>query len=240
MRRINQSSLPDATLAVVHVPAQLVPRFIALPASSGQFHFIMLEDLIQRHLPEFYPGYEILSCHTMRVTRGADLQLADENPKNLLASIEHSVRKRRMEAAVRLQYDHTFPAAILDRFVQELELQPGELYAEGGFAAFADLFQLYTAVNIPRLKDPPHLPRRLPAFENLQDVWGAIRKEDILVHHPYHSFDAVTHFVEAAADPKDSSAKPSLRILCSQAASERDGQVGWPGVITSLLGASCC
>src|SRR5262245_36185093 len=75
MRRMSQSSLPEATLAVVHVPAQVVPRFIAVPASSGQFHFIMLEDLIQRHLPEFYPGYEILSCHAIRVTRGADLPL---------------------------------------------------------------------------------------------------------------------------------------------------------------------
>src|SRR5262245_18893219 len=143
MRRINQSHLPEATLSVVHIPAQVVPRFIALPAPPGQFHFVMLEDAIQCHLPQLYPGYEILSCHAVRVTRGADLQLAEENPKNLLASIERGVRQRRMGATVRLQYDRTLPTEILDQFVHELELQPSELYAEGGFAAFADLFQLY-------------------------------------------------------------------------------------------------
>src|SRR5262245_10433490 len=211
MRRINQSHLPEATLSVVHIPAQVVPRFIALPAPPGQFHFVMLEDAIQCHLPQLYPGYEILSCHAVRVTRGADLQLAEENPKNLLASIERGVRQRRMGATVRLQYDRTLPTEILDQFVHELELQPGELYAEGGFAAFADLFQLYTAVDLPRLKDRPLLPHRVPAFATAQDVWGAIRSQDILVHHPYHSFDAVTRFVDAAAtDPHVMAIKMTL------------------------------
>lgn len=211
MRRIDQSNLPEATLSVVHLPAQVVPRFVALPAPPGQFHFVMLEDVIQHYLPQLYPAYEILSCHAVRVTRGADLQLAEENPKNLLASIERGVRKRRMGEAVRLQYDRTLPAGVLTQFVQELELQPDELYAEGGFAAFADLFQLYSAVDLPRLKDRPLPPHRVPAFDDARGVWGAIRTEDILVHHPYHSFDAVTQFVAAAAsDPKVLAIKMTL------------------------------
>ena len=176
----------------------------------------MLEDVIQDHLPQLYPGYEILSCHAVRVTRGADLQLVEENPKDLLTSIERGVRKRRMGEAIRLQYDHSLPANLRDQLVQELALQTEDLYAESGFAAFADLFQLYTAVDHPRLKDRPLPPQRVPAFENVRNVWEAIRKEDILVHHPYHSFDAVTRFVEAAAsDPKVLAIKMTLYRVSS-------------------------
>jgi polyphosphate kinase len=71
LRRINQSNLPEAQLSIVHIPTHVVPRFIAIPAPAGQFHFVMLEDVIQFHLPQLYPGYEILSCHAVRVTRVA-------------------------------------------------------------------------------------------------------------------------------------------------------------------------
>ena len=198
------SQLPSTALSVVHIPAQVVPRFIALPASAGEFVFMLLEDVIRLHLTRLYQGYEILSCHAVRVTRDAEMSLEAETPldrnSDLLTMIEQGVRERRMGIAVRLQYDPELPASILEKLVEELELTPADLYTGEGFTAFADLFQLYSAVDLPRLKDRPLVPLPAPAFDNAPDVWSAIRGGDILVHHPYQSFRAVTHFVEAAAE----------------------------------------
>lgn len=209
------SQLPETALSVLHIPVQVVSRFISLPASPGEFAFIMLEDVIRLHLPRLYHGYEILSCHAVRVTRDAEMSLEAEMPLgrdgDLLASIEQGVRERRMGMAVRLQYDQNLPANILATLVDELELDPEDLYPGEGFTAFADLFQLYSSVDLPRLKDRPLVPLPVPALESAPDAWIAIRGGDILVHHPYQSFRAVTHFVEAAAeDPKVLAIKMTL------------------------------
>lgn len=205
------SHLPNASLSVVHLPAQVVPRFIALPTSAGQYAFILLEDVIRLHLPQLYRGYEIVSCHALRVTRDADIQLPLGRTQDLLTTIEQSVRERRMGTAVRLQYDEDLPAEVLASFVAELELQPEDLYPSEGFSAFTDLLQLYSAIDLPRLKDRPLPQLPVLAFENVPDVWSAIRSGDILVHHPYHSFKAVTRFIEEAAeDPKVLAIKMTL------------------------------
>jgi polyphosphate kinase len=196
------SALPHSALSVVHIPSQVLPRFIALPDPAGRHIFMLLEDVIRLHLPTVYNGYEILSSHAIRVTRDADLQ-PPGRPDDLLASIEESLRERRLGTAVRLQYDADLPPDILGRLLDELELSPEDLYEGEGFTAFSDLFQLYAALDVPRLKDRPLPPHPVRAFESAADIWSAIRARDVLVHHPYHSFDAVTRFVrEAAIDPK--------------------------------------
>src|SRR5262249_33652076 len=131
--------------------------------------------------------------------------------EDLLTAIEESLRDRRMGTAVRLQYDVNLPAAILATIVEELELEPADLYEARGFIAFADLFQLYAAVDLPQLKDRPLTPQPLPASETAPARWPAIRGGDVLAHHPYHSFDAVPRFVhEAAIDPKVLAIKMTL------------------------------
>jgi polyphosphate kinase len=116
-----------------------------------------------------------------------------------------------MGTAVRLQYDGDLPPEILATIVRELELEAGDLYEARGFIAFADLLQLYAAVDLPRLKDRPLAPHPVAAFEAAPDMWSAIRAGDVLVHHPYHAFDAVTRFVhDAAVDPKVLAIKMTL------------------------------
>src|SRR6266478_10182974 len=204
------SALPHSALSVIHIPSQVVPRFVALPDPAGRQVFMLLEDVIRMHLPGIYNGYDILSSHAIRVTRDAVLQ-PPGRPDDLLASIEESLRERRLGTAVRLQHDGDLPPDILATLLDELELSPEDLYEDEGFAAFADLFQLYATVDVSRLKDRPQPPHPVPAFESASDVWSAIRARDILVHHPYHTFDAVTRFVrEAAADPKVLAIKMTL------------------------------
>jgi len=205
------SLLPDTQLALVHVPSQVVPRFVALPSPAEQHHFMLLEDVVRLFLPRLYQGYDVLSCHAIRVTRDAAIDGARAQAADLLSHVEAGLRERRMASAVRLQYDHDLPPDVLSVLLPELELESSELYPGEGFTAFADLFQLYAALDLPDLKDRPLRALPVPAFENAPDLWTAIRRGDVLVHHPYQSFDVVTRFVqEAALDPKVLAIKMTL------------------------------
>ncbi|PYO10750.1 MAG: RNA degradosome polyphosphate kinase, partial [Candidatus Rokuibacteriota bacterium] len=158
IRPSTPSALPVGTLSVIHIPSQILPRFVALPDPSGKHVFMLLEDVIRQHLPSIYHGDDVLSSHSIRVTRDADLQ-ARGGPEDLLASIEEGVRERRLGTAVRLQYDADLPSDILAMLLDELELSPADLCEGEGFTAFSDLFQLYTALDLPRLKDRPLPPQ---------------------------------------------------------------------------------
>src|SRR5437899_8927551 len=210
IRPSTPSALLASSLSVIHIPSQVLPRFVALPDSTGKHVFMLLEDVIRQHLPSIYNGDDVLSSHTIRVTRDADLH-ARGGPEDLLTSIEEGVRERRLGTAVRLQYDADLPSDILAMLRAELELSPEDRCEGEDFTAFSDLFQLYTALDLPRLKDRPLPPQPVPAFASALDIWTAIRAGDVLVHHPYHAFDAVTRFVrEAAVDPKVLAIKMTL------------------------------
>ncbi len=205
------SRLPHTDLSVVHIPMHVAPRFIALPTREGQYAFVLLEDALRQYLPRLYHGFEILSCHAIRVTRDADFLIARRRDEDLLGAIEQGVRERRMGDAVRLQYDPDLPSPIVAKLIEELDLAPEDLYPGQGFTAFTDLLQLYTSVNAARLKDRPQAPISIPAFDRGPDIWSAIRSGDVLAFHPYQSFDAVTRFVEEAAkDPKVLAIKMTL------------------------------
>jgi polyphosphate kinase len=204
------SRLPHTDLSIVHIPTQVAPRFISLPSRDGQHAFVLLEDGLRHHLPRLYHGFEILSCHAIRVTRDADFGISRRD-EDLLATIEQGIRERRMGDAVRLQYDPDLPREIVVQLIEELELGAEDLYPGTGFTAFTDLFQLYAAVNAPRLKDRPRTPLAIPPFDRAQDIWSAMRAGDLMVFHPYQSFDVVTRFVEEAAkDPKVLAIKMTL------------------------------
>src|SRR5262249_19244287 len=140
LRLTEPSVLPSTSLAVIHIPAQVIPRFIRLPGAPGEHNFMLLEDVIRLNLSRLYHGYEILSSHSIRVTRAAAPQTQRwRTDEDLLKQIEQSLRERRMGDAMRLQYDSELPAEVLARLVEELELEPADLYAGEGFTAFTDL-----------------------------------------------------------------------------------------------------
>jgi polyphosphate kinase len=205
------SPLPQTELSIVHIPAQVVTRFIQLPTKEGQYAFVLLEDVLRHYLSRFYHGFEILSTHAVRVTRDAEFGVVRRRDEDLLMAIEQGIRERRMGDAVRLQYDPDLPKELLTQLVEELELTGEDLYPGRGFTAFTDLFQLYAAVNIPRLKDRPQTPLPVTSFDRAPDIWNAIRSGDAMVFHPYQSFDCVTRFVEEAAkDPRVLAIKMTL------------------------------
>jgi polyphosphate kinase len=205
------SAFPAARFVVVHLPSHVVPRFVPLPSAPGQQAFMLLEDVVRLHLPSLYHDYSVASCHAVRVTRDAEIAPDEAGTQDLLAGVEASLLVRRMGSAVRLQYDVDLPADVRAILVDELGLDHDDLYPGAGFTAFADLFQLYAAADAPRLKEAPLPPWPVAAFASAPDVWSAIRAGDVLVHHPYQTFDVVTRFVEAAAvDPKVLAIKMTL------------------------------
>ncbi len=196
------SSAPSRdSLSVIHIAGHGLPHFVVVPETAGRHAFMLLDDVIRPYLPSLYAGDEVLSSHVIRVTRDADLPPRGR-PRDLLASIEEGLLERRLGAAVRLQHDADLPSDIVASLVEELELEPADLYPGESLTALEALLTLYDAVDMPRLKDRPRPARAVPAFAGGSDIWSAMRAQDILVHHPYHAFDAVTRFVrEAAVDP---------------------------------------
>jgi polyphosphate kinase len=210
------SPLPHSELSILHLPGHVVARFIQLPAKDGQYAFILLEHVLRHFLPRLYQGFDILSAHAIRVTRDAEFGVVRRRNEDLLMTIEQGVRERRMGDAVRLQYDPDLPKNLLGQLVEELELSSADLYPARGFTAFTDLFQLYQSVNLPKLKDRLQAPLSFSCFERGHDLWAAIRSGDVMIFHPYQSFDAVTHFVEEAAkDPKVLAIKMTLYRVSS-------------------------
>jgi len=197
-------NLPVSGLAVIHVPTFGSPRFLRVPSLPGRHAFVMLEDVVRMHIEQVFQGYVIRNCHALRVTRDSDLPVEEDPGEDLMKLVEENLRSRRRGAVVRLQYEEGLSPSLLETLIQELELAPEDLYPTRGFAAFSDLMQLYTQLDFPRLKEPAWPPVPVSQLELHTSIFEAIAKHDILLMHPYQSFDdSVVRFVrEAADDPK--------------------------------------
>src|SRR3989475_4814327 len=125
IRPSTPSALRVSSLSVIHIPSQVLPRFVALPDPTGRHVFMLLEDVIRQHLPSVYNGDHVLSSHAIRLTRDADPHTRGGH-EDLLASIEEGVRERRLGTAVRLQYDADLPPDILATLLDEPELSPDD------------------------------------------------------------------------------------------------------------------
>jgi len=193
-------ALPRATRCVIHLPAAGLPRFLRVPGPGHRF--VLLEDVVRAHLDQVLSNYEVRSASVIRVTRDAEFDLPEDDAaaEDLLQQVQQGVRSRRLGDAVRLQYEADLSPDLLELLCHELELDPIDLYPTTGPTGLTDVMQLYGALDLPELRDPVHHPRPVPGFEPDADVFATIRAGDVLVHHPYQDFDAVTRFVEAAAD----------------------------------------
>ncbi len=204
--------LPASELSFIHVPTGLATRFLRVPSPPDTHAFVMLEDAVQHHLSRLFRGYTVKNCHAIRVTRDSDLPVEEDPSEDLLKTVEESLRDRRRGAVVRLQYEHGISAKVLDLLIEEMDLSPEDLYPTMGLTAFSDLMQLYGQLDLPTLKDSPLPPLPVPQLEQSGSIFDAISRNDILLNHPYQSFDdSVVRFVrEAAEDPKVLAIKMTL------------------------------
>jgi polyphosphate kinase len=188
--------------ARVKVPP-LLPRFVVLP--DGE-RYVPLEQVIAAHLDRLFPGMEIEQHHAFRVTRNADLTLEEEEADDLLAAVEIELRRRRFGRAVRLEIDAAVSDEVRELLQRELVLADDDVYEHVAPLDLAGLWAVH-GLDRPDLKDPPYTrvtPARLSADDGERvDTFAALRRGDILVHHPYESFrTTVEEFVrQASTDP---------------------------------------
>jgi polyphosphate kinase len=197
-------------LGVLTVPRAL-PRFIRLPATEGRDDFIFLHDLIERNAAGMYRGYEILSRAAFRVTRNSNLYFQEEESRSLLETVRTELHNRRKGDAVRLEIDSGADAEIVERLRTNFELDESLVYRVDGPVNLSRVMTLYGASTSPDLKFRPFVPRELRLHRKSANLFDELRHRDILLHHPFDSYDGVVGFIEAAAqDPSVVSIKQTL------------------------------
>ncbi|WP_181536524.1 RNA degradosome polyphosphate kinase [[Anoxybacillus] calidus] len=192
-------------LAIVQVPSVL-NRFIPLPSDDGRLCYVLLEDVITTHIDVLFQGYKVVSVTQFRITRNADLTIHEEGARDLLKEIEKELKKRKWGAAVRLEMSkNDYDQFILKYLLDELEIHEKDIYEIDGPLDLTFLFDFYDELS--KFKENliyealiPQPPKDLGSDE---DIFEKASEQDILLHHPYESFEPVIDFVSDAADDPD-------------------------------------
>jgi polyphosphate kinase len=204
-----RESATETAFGVVQVPMML-PRLLPVtgvvrPNGAPAKHaFVLLEDLIARHVPTIFPGTRIKGVYVFRVTRNFDLEIDEEEALDLLQTIQQELRKRERGNAVRLEISGESREGSIARLVKALKLDPErDVYRTSGMLNIWDLMQIVSRDERRDMRDEPYAPHVLPPLRDTDDVFATIREGDVLVHHPYESFESVVDFISRAADDPD-------------------------------------
>jgi polyphosphate kinase len=191
----------DTGIAIVKAP-RVLPRIIKIPrdVSGGDNDFVMLSSVIHAHLHDLFPGREVVNYSQFRVTRDADLWIDEEEVKNLRQALKGELPERQFGSAVRLEVAEACPPEIAQFLLQQFDLTEGDLYRCDGPVNVARLSSLIDQVDIDELKFEPFVPGLPDRLRDAPDILAAIRRQDILLHHPYQSFEPVVEFIRCAAD----------------------------------------
>ncbi len=201
----------EIELAMVQVPSVL-PRIMEIPESSGVRKVMLLEQIIQRNIHKLFLNYDIVCCYPFRVGRNADLSIDEDEAEDLLKEIEKQLKRRQWGQAIRLEIEKGFDKRLLKIITCELGVEDREVYTIDGPLDLTFLMKMYGMEGFDYLKEHGYdSPAPVPQLPADRDIFECIREGDILMHHPYESFDPVVRFVEtAASDPKVLAIKQTL------------------------------
>lgn len=203
--RARSSGESEPLHAIVQVP-RMVPRLILMPRGQGEdepWDYIYLASLIKNHIAELFPGLKLEGVHAFRVTRNSDLYIDEEEAENLLRTIEQELRRSSRGDAVRLEVEPDCPKDFQELLLEFFDLAAPDLYKLDGPLSLTHLAPLITNDAFGKLKDRPFQPARDPALPPRVDIFEVMRRQDVLLHHPYESFDPIVELIEAAArDPQ--------------------------------------
>lgn len=189
--------------ALMKIPHAKVPRFIELPSHEGKYYIMFSDDMIRENLSTIFPGYEIDSCYSIKISRDADIYLEETAGKDIIEDIRKKVKKRKIGDLSRFMYDRAMPDDFLSFVCDAFGIHEDDLVVGGRYLNLQDLATLPN----PRgkmLEQHPPIPMRVPFLDEAGSVFKAIKKRrDVLLHFPYQSFDYLIRFLmEAAFDPK--------------------------------------
>ena len=201
----------ELEFATVQVPSVL-PRIVRLPdAKDGSQVVILLEEIIERNMQQLFLSYNIICAHPYRLMRNADLTIDEDEAADLLKEIQKQLKKRQWGEAIRLEIEADSDKRILNRLKKELDIHAGDIYEINGPLDLTFLMKMYGLDGFDHLKLRKYIPQTNPALMNEDDIFTNIRRGDILLHHPYESFDPVVNFIKKAArDPEVLAIKQTL------------------------------
>jgi polyphosphate kinase len=209
LRPKRRSSGPQV-LGVVTVPRALA-RFVRLPSGNGGNDYLLLQDLIAQHLAGMYRGYEVLASASFRVTRNSNLYFEEEEARSLLETIRVELHNRRKGDAVRLEIETGAHPEIVERLRVNFELEEDQVFRSQGPVNLSRLMFFYDDVQRPDLKFQHFTPKPFILSRKSTSVFDELRHRDILLHHPYDSYDPVVDFIQQGArDPAVVSMKQTL------------------------------
>jgi polyphosphate kinase len=196
LRRRRRSAI--AYTGVVTVPRAL-PRLVRLP-SENTADFIFLADLVAHHAQDMYRGYDIISSAPFRVTRNSNLYLQEEEARSVLESVRAELHNRRKGDAVRMEIEADADPEIIERLRSVFGLDPWQVFPVNGPVNLSRLFHVYDETPRADLKYRSFTPRELRLTAKSQNLFEELRRHDVLLHHPYDSYDAVVSFIDSAAE----------------------------------------
>lgn len=188
--------------AMVQVPAGL-PRIVELPDSEEGRRVILLEEIIERNMNALFLNYDIVSAHPFRIMRNADFTLDEEEAVDLLEEIQKQLKKRQWGEVIRLEVEEKVDKRLLKILKRELEVGSGDIYEINGPLDLTFLMKMYGLSGFDHLKAASYTPQPVPALMNDDDIFTNIRNGDILLNHPYQTFQPVVDFVQKAAKDPD-------------------------------------
>ena len=198
----------ETEFATVQVPSVL-PRFVRLPGEQDTI--ILLEEIIERNIDKLFLNYDILCAYPYRIMRNADLSIDEEDAADLLKEIEKQLKKRQWGQAIRLEVQGNIDKQLLKKLKSELNITDSDIYRIDGPLDLTFLMKMYGSFDYGKLKTPKYVPAPVPELMNGKNIFEAIREGDILLHHPYQTFDPVVDFVrQAANDPSVLAIKQTL------------------------------
>lgn len=195
--------------ATVQIPS-ILPRMVFLPTKNKVFRIFLLEDLISMHINDLFLGHEIISVNPYRIIRNADLTIEEEEAEDLLREIENSIRQRKWGQAVKLEVRNNVEDDLCSYLTEELDIHQKDVYYQNGPLNLSFLMGLYNLPGFDQLKDPKFTPVNKDIFKG-RNIFSVIKEQDVLLHHPYDSFNPVLDFIDQAAkDPKVLAIKQTL------------------------------
>ena len=205
----------ELEFAMVQVPAVL-PRIVELPVTVAEdgkeiHNVILLEEIIEKNMQSLFLNYDIITAHPFRIMRNADLTIDEEEAVDLLEEIQKQLKRRQWGEVIRLEIEEKMDKRLLKILKKELAVSSEDIFEINGPLDLTFLMKMYGMSGFERLKNPPYQPQPVPELMNDDDIFTNIRKGDILLHHPYETFDPVVNFVRAAAkDPSVLAIKQTL------------------------------